>query len=93
MGSSIDKACTINTVYFWDDLEAAFGEVCRVLKPGGVFMNAFYTGEALERHPHARYGYRKHSLGELSNAAAEAGFSVEMHSIAGGAARCMVCAR
>lgn len=88
---SIDKACTINTVYFWDDLEKAFGEVYRVIKPGGVFVNTFYTGEALGRYPHTRYGYQKYSLSELSDAAIEAGFGVEMHSIMDGAGRCMGC--
>ena len=89
--SSIDKACTINTVYFWDDLEKAFGGVYRVIKPGGVFVNTFYTGEALGRYPHTRYGYQKYSLSELSDAAIEAGFSAEMHPIMDDAARCMVC--
>ncbi len=32
---AVDRAVTVNTVYFWSDLSAAFGEVRRVLRPGG----------------------------------------------------------
>lgn len=32
---AVDRALTVNTVYFWPDLSVAFGEVHRVLGPGG----------------------------------------------------------
>ncbi len=33
-----DLVTAFETVYFWPDLDAAFGEVARVLKPGGDFV-------------------------------------------------------
>ena len=33
-----DLATAFETAYFWPGLEKCFGEVCRVLRPGGVFM-------------------------------------------------------
>lgn len=33
--ASVDRVLTVNTVYFWPDLAAAFGELRRVLAPGG----------------------------------------------------------
>ena len=33
-----DVATAFETVYFWKDLARCFGEIHRVLKPGGVFM-------------------------------------------------------
>ena len=33
-----DAATAFETVYFWPDPARCFGEVCRVLKPGGVFL-------------------------------------------------------
>lgn len=33
-----DAATAFETVYFWPDPVRCFGEVCRVLKPGGVFL-------------------------------------------------------
>ena len=35
---SFDLATAFETVYFWPGLEKCFAEVCRVLKPGGVFL-------------------------------------------------------
>jgi ubiquinone/menaquinone biosynthesis C-methylase UbiE len=32
---SFDKACTVNSVYFWPSLEKGFTEIHRVLAPGG----------------------------------------------------------
>ena len=33
-----DLATAFETIYFWPGLKACFSEVCRVLKPGGVFL-------------------------------------------------------
>ena len=33
-----DIVTAFETVYFWPDIEKAFGEVKRVLKPGGIFL-------------------------------------------------------
>ena len=35
---SFDLATAFETVYFWPGLERCFGEVARVLKPGGCFL-------------------------------------------------------
>lgn len=34
---SVDVATAVETVYFWEDWQAAFRDVRRVLKPGGIF--------------------------------------------------------
>ncbi len=35
---SFDLATAFETVYFWPEPEKCFGQVARILKPGGVFM-------------------------------------------------------
>ena len=37
--AKFDLVTAYETVYFWPDLEKAFSEVYRVLKPGGVFSS------------------------------------------------------
>lgn len=45
---SFTKACTVNTVYFWTDLVSAFGELGRVLVPGGRVAVSFSPRETME---------------------------------------------
>jgi SAM-dependent methyltransferase len=42
------KACTVNTVYFWPDLAAAFSEIGRVLAPGARLVVAFTPRSTME---------------------------------------------
>jgi len=37
-----DTVYTINTIYFWDDLEKCFSEIKRILKPNGILNNKSY---------------------------------------------------
>ncbi len=41
--ASFDKALCVHVVYFWNDLATAFGELARVLKPGGRLVLLFRT--------------------------------------------------
>jgi SAM-dependent methyltransferase len=88
---SLTKACSVNTVYFWPDVDAAMAEIGRVLSPGGVFVNALYTNERLAAHSHTRSGYRFHEPAALIAAAGRAGFAVEHVPVLGGAGYCLVC--
>jgi ubiquinone/menaquinone biosynthesis C-methylase UbiE len=85
-----DKAYTVNTVYFWSDLAAGLAEVRRILKPGGVFVNAVYTKEFLDTLPVTRQGYAKHSIKRLVDAGEAAGFTVTPQAIVDGKAYCLV---
>lgn len=86
-----DKAYTINTVYFWEDLSSTMVEIRRVLKSGGTFINTLYANETLARLPHTQYGYKRFTREQLTSAAQSAGFSAEIVPIVGGAANCLVC--
>jgi ubiquinone/menaquinone biosynthesis C-methylase UbiE len=46
---SFDKACTVNTVYFWPSLDAGFAELARVLRPGGRAVVGFLPKEHMDR--------------------------------------------
>lgn len=75
--SSIDKAYTINTVYFWQDIDKGFSEIKRVLKPNGVFLNVLYLKEFLDKLPMTQYGYSKYTAGQLEKMAIENGLKIE----------------
>jgi SAM-dependent methyltransferase len=90
-GGSVDAAYSVNTVYFWPDLEAGFIEIARVLKPGGLFVNALYTAEELGRHSHTEHGYRKYKPSELVAAASAAGFTAQSVPLLAGRAFSVRC--
>jgi SAM-dependent methyltransferase len=76
-----DCIYTINTVYFWPDLDAGFREIRSKLRPGGVFLNIFYGKELLEKLNCARYGYNKYTPDELKKAAEDNGFAAEIITV------------
>ena len=86
--ASFTKAYSINTVYFWGSLDEPMREIRRVLKPGGIFINALYTDETLARFSHTQFGYRRYDARQLTKAGMDVGFTVETVSIAQGAAIC-----
>jgi arsenite methyltransferase len=43
------KVCTVNTVYFWDTLDAGFAEIHRVLTPGGRVVVGFLPKSQMQR--------------------------------------------
>ena len=46
---SFEKVCTVNTVYFWPSLAAGFGEIRRVLAPGGRVAVGFVPKERMDQ--------------------------------------------
>ena len=88
--ATVDKALTINTLYFWEDLTSGFEEIARVLKPEGIFIGTHYTNRTLESYSHTQFGYRMRTEQEVVSAAEIAGFTVQIKSIMDGRAYCAV---
>jgi ubiquinone/menaquinone biosynthesis C-methylase UbiE len=73
--ASFDRACTVNTTYFWPDLAAGLGEFHRVLRPGGRLVIGFVSPEDMRRDGLHTQGFSTHSPAELAKALSLAGFS------------------
>jgi len=71
-----DKVYTVNTVYFWQDIDLGLSEINRVLKPNGIFINAVYSKKVLDSLRHADYGYTKYTQAQLKKAAKQNGFEI-----------------
>ncbi len=72
-----DLAYTVNTVYFWSDLEKGLAETYRVLMPGGAFVNVIYEKEWLDKIPYTRHGFSTYTIEELIESASKIGYAVE----------------
>jgi arsenite methyltransferase len=74
--ASFDVVASTNTVYFWSDLDRAFSELHRVLRPGGLLTIGFSGAAKLREYGGiTRHGFRFHETNALAAAASGAGFS------------------
>jgi SAM-dependent methyltransferase len=64
----IDKAASLNSLYFWPDLPAAIAELARVIRPGGTLVLGFEPPEELRKWPGHRHGFRLLEVGEVEAA-------------------------
>lgn len=71
-----DGVYTVNTIYFWEDIDKGLLEIKRVLKPGGIFVNAIYSKQFLDKLKYTQYGFSKYTPKEIEEAAIRCGFKV-----------------
>jgi ubiquinone/menaquinone biosynthesis C-methylase UbiE len=72
--ASIDKACSVNNIYFWPDPNAAMAELARVIRTGGMLAISFEPAEELRKWPGHRFGFRLYSEEEVAGLMNAAGF-------------------
>jgi len=63
---TFNKAFTINTIYFWDDLRTVLAEIRRVLTPGGQLLISLRPKSIMQGYPFARYGFRLFSKDDVA---------------------------
>jgi ubiquinone/menaquinone biosynthesis C-methylase UbiE len=71
-----DKIYTINTIYFWQELDKCFSEIKRIIKPDGIFINVIYTKEYLNKIIYTKYGFNKYSTEEMENITKDNGMEI-----------------
>lgn len=85
---------SVNTVYFWSDTLKGFSEIHRCLKDGGVFYNAVYAKEWLDRLSYTKKGFQKFTPEQLKEFGYRAGFEkVEIEQIHKGKSYAVICTK
>jgi ubiquinone/menaquinone biosynthesis C-methylase UbiE len=74
---SIDKAYTVNTVYFWNDIQKGLSEIKRILKSDGIFLNVLYLKEDLDKSSVTQYGFTKYIVEQIEKETVESGLKIE----------------
>jgi ubiquinone/menaquinone biosynthesis C-methylase UbiE len=69
-----DRACSVNSIYFWQDLPRAFRELARVIRPGGKLTICFQTPEAVRSWPGHIHGFIPYEVAEVAERLVDAGF-------------------
>ena len=76
--AQFDLATAFETIYFWPGLKHCFSEVCRVLKPGGVFLivnESDGEDETSQKFEKIIDGMKTYTGKQIEEALLEAGFS------------------
>ncbi|HEV2866037.1 MAG TPA: class I SAM-dependent methyltransferase [Allosphingosinicella sp.] len=56
--AAVDKACSVNSIYFWPDPAGAMSEFARVIRPGGTLSICFEPPDELRKWAGHRHGFR-----------------------------------
>jgi ubiquinone/menaquinone biosynthesis C-methylase UbiE len=79
---------TINTVYFWKDLQKGLQEIFDKLEVGGEFLNVCYTKKFLNKLGYTK-NYKKYLENELLDMTIKTGFRAEIIQIKKGKSFCI----
>lgn len=77
--ASIDGLITVNTLYFVEDLPAAFQEIARVLTGAGRAVIGIGDPEAMRAMPFTAHGFRLRPVEEITATAETAGLTLHRH--------------
>jgi ubiquinone/menaquinone biosynthesis C-methylase UbiE len=78
---SVDALITVNTVYFISELDAACGELARVLRPGGCAVIGIGDPDVMARLPFTSHGFTIRSAAEIAAALQNSGLQVEQRRV------------
>ena len=67
---------TINTIYFWEELNAALQEVNRVLQHDGLFVNAFFSSKRFEGSFSSQLHFKQYPIDFLLNQYRNSGLEI-----------------
>jgi ubiquinone/menaquinone biosynthesis C-methylase UbiE len=77
--ASLDAAITVNTIYFVDDLDLAFAELARVLRPGARVVVGLGDPDAMADSPVTAHGFVLRSVDDVLASLARAGLQSVGH--------------
>lgn len=72
--ASVDRACSVNSIYFWPDPAAALHEFRRVLRPRGRLALCFQTPDSVRAWPGHVHGFRAYGAEEAAALMRAGGF-------------------
>jgi SAM-dependent methyltransferase len=76
--TKFDLIYTVNTVYFWQDIEKGLQEIKSKLADNGKFVNVIYSKQWLDKLAYTQYGFTKYSAQDLAECTKQVDLNVEV---------------
>ncbi|MEJ7742096.1 MAG: methyltransferase domain-containing protein [Nocardioidaceae bacterium] len=80
---SLDGLITVNTIYFVEDLDSAFREIARVLRPSGRAVVGLADPKEMASMPFTAHGFRLRPVDQVTQLLKQAGLPDVSHERAG----------
>lgn len=77
---SFNKIFTVNTIYFWEDIQTTLAEIRRVLKPNGLLFISLRPKHSMEAYPFTKYGFNMFTEEDLFTILSDNSFKVRSAS-------------
>lgn len=78
--ATFDCACTVNTIYFWPNLDRGLRELSRVIQRDGKLVIGFGSAEHLRRAGYEERGFTLYEPDDIGEAFARNGFETDVLS-------------
>jgi SAM-dependent methyltransferase len=72
--ASFSKACTVNSIFYWEHAPQAILELWRVLEPSGTLVLCFTCKECMDSRRFARHGIALYEAEDIERMTTAAGF-------------------
>jgi ubiquinone/menaquinone biosynthesis C-methylase UbiE len=72
--AAVDKACSVNALYFWQDPAVPLSELARVLRPRGRLVLCFQSPAAVRAWPGHVHGFAAYEVEAIIGHMEQAGF-------------------
>ena len=73
--NTFDKICTVNTIYFWDDLLVGLREIKRVIKSNGRLVIGIRSADKMKDFPVTQHNFKLYTPEEVRNLLVGSGFN------------------
>lgn len=74
---TFNRIVSVNTIYFWPDLQAGMYELARVCRPGGLLVLGFASDADMRAAGWEQRGFTLRSPEQISAGVLEAGFGID----------------